>query len=73
MGGYFKGLFVQLYRNMGLTEKKSLTWNPQDNKIPESIHQVLQGTTFQLNNIDIPDKGDQSLDPFAEYLFINKA
>ena len=67
-GGEFKGLFAQLCRNMGLKEKKSLPWNPQANAILERIHQVLQDclTTFELDNVKIPDEGDKSLDPFKE-------
>ena len=69
-GGEFKGLFAQLCRNMGLKEKKSLPWNPQANAILERIHQVLQDclTTFELDNVEIPEEGDESLDPFREYL-----
>ena len=53
---------------MGLKEKKSLPWNPQANTILERIHQVLQDcltTFFELDNVEIPEEGDESLDPFV--------
>ena len=74
-GGEFKGLFVQLCRNMGLTEKKNLPWNLQANTILERIHQVLQDwiATFELDNVDIPEEADKSSDPFAERILSNAA
>jgi hypothetical protein len=60
---------------MGLGEKKSLPWNLQANAILEGMHQVLQDciVTFELDNVDIPEEGNKSLDPFAEYLLSNTA
>ena len=68
--GEFKGLFSQLCRNMDLTKKKSLPWNPQANVILERMHEVLQDcmVTFEVANVNIPEEGDKLLDLFAEYL-----
>ena len=66
-GSEFKGVFLDLCSNMGLTPQRSLPWNLQANSILERIHQVLGDgmRVFDLENTTIDPKED---DPFDEYL-----
>ena len=64
-GSEFKMEFQDLCKNMGLTKKTSLPWNPQSNSILERVHQVLGDClrTFNLDNKELnPDH------PFEEFL-----
>ena len=64
-GNEYKATFRQMCRNMGITAKPSLEYNPQSNGIVERVHQVLGDMirTFELEERELPDK-----DPFKGML-----
>ncbi len=66
-GTEFKGMFSQLYTNMGMTPHRTNSWNPQANAVLERIHQVLGDglQAFDLEGTEIDPEED---DPFNEYL-----
>ena len=58
---------MELCDNMGMTQKRGNSWNPQSNSILERIHQVLGDglRAFDLDNAEIDPDDD---DPFDEYI-----
>ena len=66
-GSKFKSVFMELCDNMGMTQKRGNSWNPQSNSILERIHQVLGDglRAFDLDNAEIDLDND---DPFDKYI-----